>query len=91
VGQDKVGMRKWLSTQEAGGSRSFHIVFVLIPHMWSGDGGSVSMIRIALDIECYWYRTHLFHCTVEPSTFWIHTQIRPGALAVHPVISTKLA
>jgi hypothetical protein len=40
-------------------SRSFLIVFVMIPHMWSGDGGSVSMIRIALDIKCYWYRTHL--------------------------------
>ena len=26
------------------------IVFVLIPHMWSGDGGSVSM-RCVLNIE----------------------------------------
>lgn len=55
-----------MSTQVPGGSRSFHFVFVLIPHNWSGDGGSVS-IRIALDIECYWYRTHLLDSIIQSS------------------------
>lgn len=64
-----------MSTQEAGGGRSFRIVSVLIPHMWSGDGGPVLMLSIALDIECYWYPTRLLHCTTQSSARELHRQI----------------